>query len=397
MQLNRLEEDVLRWVNAEYPNPDWQPDNPEVILPDDCPAPRASDIRQHFGEHLPATVEAAVNRLAQLGLLKCVHLHDPSSVKSVNVGGGKLLRMPLADGKLMKPAYLISHFGQQTLNGDSLQTTKRSTTMDILLSWSGRSSHEVALALKGCLPEVLPGCTPWVSSEDIAKGKRWSDELHKQLDKTRVTVVCITPENVQSPWIYYESGYIAAKLGDAAVCPYLLGVEGKLVGGTPLGLYQWTEADNKKETLKLVLSLHDLLNTKHDPTILEGNFNSKWPQLKRKLEKVAEGFQEVKAEVTRTEPPLSQQLSDEAKRLLSAACGESRQRGKLGYARARTSVIWAGEQEMNTPGDPRSEALWKSALDELWKHVLVVPIKPLGEVYEVTRKGWDVYDQLKSA
>ena len=54
--------------------------------------------------------------------------------------------------------------------------------MDVLLSWSGKPSHELALYLRGWLPEVLPGIRPWVSSEDIPKGQRWSDELHKQLD-----------------------------------------------------------------------------------------------------------------------------------------------------------------------------------------------------------------------
>jgi hypothetical protein len=105
--------------------------------------------------------------------------------------------------------------------------------MDILLSWSGGSSHEVALSLRAWFQEVLPGCQPWVSSEDIAKGRRWSDALHDQLARAKVTVVCITPENVSSPWIYYEAGFIAAKLGEAAVCPFLVGVAGKLVKGTP--------------------------------------------------------------------------------------------------------------------------------------------------------------------
>src|SRR5215207_7472598 len=101
--------------------------------------------------------------------------------------------------------------------------------MNVLLSWSGKVSQEFATFLRDWLPGVLPGCTPWVSSEDIQKGKRWADELHEQLKKCTVALLCITPDNVQSPWLYYEAGVVAAKLGNSsAVCPYLVGVQGKL-------------------------------------------------------------------------------------------------------------------------------------------------------------------------
>ena len=116
--------------------------------------------------------------------------------------------------------------------------------MDILFSWSRTASHDTALFLKDWFTEVLPGCKPWVSSEDIAKGKPWWDELHTFLGTAKVAVIIVTPENVQSPWLYYEAGIIAAKLRDgASVCPYLVGVSGKLIQGTPLAAYQSTESD----------------------------------------------------------------------------------------------------------------------------------------------------------
>jgi len=251
------------------------------------------------------------------------------------------------------------------------------------------------LSLRDWLPDVLPGCKPWVSSEDIAKGKSWADELHSQLAKAKVTIVCITPENVRSPWLYYEAGFIAAKLTDAAVCPYLLRVPGKLVSDTPLARFQWTQAD-KTDTLKLIFSLHRLLGAPHNIAMLEGNFKTEWPSLKRKLDKVSETLQELEDPVTRTEAALSEQLTPEAKDLLLAACEDQKQRATIIYVRYLGGIeLQAGSRNFIHPDDARSAALWKGALDELVNFGLVEALSYKQEVFEVTREGWVVYDQIK--
>ena len=118
-------------------------------------------------------------------------------------------------------------------------SSKDSSTMDVLLTWSGPTSHDIAGFFHTWLPGVLPGIKPWISDQDIAKGKKWFPELTAQLDKSHVSITFITPENVRSPWVYYEVGFIAAKMEDGFVCPYLVGVDGKAVKDTPLGQYQW--------------------------------------------------------------------------------------------------------------------------------------------------------------
>ena len=136
--------------------------------------------------------------------------------------------------------------------------------MNVLLTWSGNTSHEIATFFRTWLPKVLPGIQPWISDEDIEKGKKWFPELMSQLDKTNFSITFITPENVQSPWVYFEVGVIAAKLENAIVCPYLIGVEGKFVKDTPLGQFQWTAA-KKTDTWKLIRSINrHLQDAKHE-------------------------------------------------------------------------------------------------------------------------------------
>jgi hypothetical protein len=259
--------------------------------------------------------------------------------------------------------------------------------MDVLLSWSGKPSHEVAALLRDWLPEALPGCVPWVSGEDVAHGARWSDALHAQLAKSKVCVVCVTPENVRSPWLYYEAGVIAAKLGDTAVCPYLVGVPLKDIAPTPLDLYQATEA-TKGDTLKLLHTLNRRLERQFESAILEGNFEARWPQLERRLEKVLDGL-------AQGEPPVSEQLTPEAKELLVAACEGN---GDVMFFRwLGGTELKAGTRQFLKPDDPRGLARWKGALDELVQFGLAEPVGQREEIYRVTREGWAAYDALGPA
>lgn len=57
--------------------------------------------------------------------------------------------------------------------------------MKLFISWSGDTSHELALALRDWLPDVLQSIEPWVSSEDISKGSFWLPEINNALREAK--------------------------------------------------------------------------------------------------------------------------------------------------------------------------------------------------------------------
>lgn len=90
---------------------------------------------------------------------------------------------------------------------------------EVFISWSGDVSLRVAKALRGWLPKVLQGVTPWMST-DISAGERWNDILHGKLLASNVGVLCLTKENLKAPWLLFEAGALAKHLTEGRVIPY---------------------------------------------------------------------------------------------------------------------------------------------------------------------------------
>lgn len=155
--------------------------------------------------------------------------------------------------------------------------------MKVFISWSGARSKAVAEALHDWLKEVVQSVDPWISSEDIHKGKRWSIELAQQLESTQVGVICLTPENLTAPWLLFEAGALSKLLKDAYVFTYLIGVEPKAVSG-PFPEFQHTLA-TKDETHQMVKTINAVVDEQRrlSDTLLDRAFNRCWPELEQQL------------------------------------------------------------------------------------------------------------------
>ena len=180
--------------------------------------------------------------------------------------------------------------------------------MRVFIAWSGPVSREVARALHDWIPLVVQSVEPWMSSEDLEKGTRWFTEVAGELEKAKVGVLCLTAENLSSPWVHFEAGALSKSVGRTHVCPYLFGVDAANVKD-PLAQFQLTKAD-KDDTLKLLKTLNAALE---DARLSEGKlsavFEKWWPDLYEKLAKIeASPVAPPRGSVDRTEREILQDV-----------------------------------------------------------------------------------------
>jgi hypothetical protein len=89
--------------------------------------------------------------------------------------------------------------------------------MKVFISWSGQTSHRVAVTLRDWLPSVIQSIQPYVSSEDIDKGARWSSDIAGELHASTYGLICLTKDNINAPWINFEAGALGKSIDKARV------------------------------------------------------------------------------------------------------------------------------------------------------------------------------------
>jgi hypothetical protein len=154
---------------------------------------------------------------------------------------------------------------------------------NVFISWSGTRSKHVAAALNSWLPAILQSVKPWLS-QNIDKGARPLEEISKALDSIRVGISCLTPENLQAPWILYEGGALSKGIGEKSrLCTYLLGgLEPKDIP-PPLGMFQHTRP-TKNDTLDMLKSINKAVSDDPVPDgALEKLFEKMWPELENSI------------------------------------------------------------------------------------------------------------------
>ena len=154
--------------------------------------------------------------------------------------------------------------------------------MKVFISWSGDMSKAVAEALRHWLPCVIQAVEPWVSSHDIERGVRWSPALAKELEQTKVGIICLTPDNLKAPWILFEAGGLSKTVDATFVCPFLFRVENSDLEG-PLAQFQTTKAQ-KDDTRELMHTINkSLVPSVLKEGALDQAFEKWWPDLEQRL------------------------------------------------------------------------------------------------------------------
>src|SRR5215469_1867434 len=142
--------------------------------------------------------------------------------------------------------------------------------MNTFICWSQPRSKQIAEALREWLPQVLPGESFFLSS-DIEKGTLWFEAIRNQLQMADAAIICLTPENVDSPWMHFEVGTIAGRKEESRILTYLFSVSPSDIRG-PLAAFQ-SSICTKDDTHKLVLALGRICQK------AAKDFDEHWPAL----------------------------------------------------------------------------------------------------------------------
>jgi hypothetical protein len=163
--------------------------------------------------------------------------------------------------------------------------------MKVFLSWSGARSHKVALIFREWLPSVIQSIVPYVSSEDIDKGARWSTDIAKELEDSTFGILCVTRDNIGAPWLNFEAGALSKTMDKSLVVPFLFDIKRSEVNG-PILQFQSTvfEQDDLRKLIKSLNKACDKEGLTHDR--LERAFDLWYPNLNSELDSLREMKQE---------------------------------------------------------------------------------------------------------
>ncbi|MBM7770067.1 hypothetical protein JOD54_000271 [Actinokineospora baliensis] len=155
--------------------------------------------------------------------------------------------------------------------------------MKVFISWSGEISRNVAEVLREWIPSVIQAVEPYLSSEDIDKGARWSAGIAAELADCNFGIICATKDNLAAPWLNFEAGALSKFVETSRVSPFLFGVEPKEVTG-PLLQFQATVYE-REDMRKLVGSINSACPAPLKK--LDVSFDKWWPELDAKLQEIS--------------------------------------------------------------------------------------------------------------
>lgn len=237
--------------------------------------------------------------------------------------------------------------------------------MKIFISWSGDVSREVAAVLNGWLPLVNQHIEPFMSSEDIEKGSRWLSHLSQELQDTNFGLLCLTPDNVDAPWICFEAGALAKIVDSARVVPLLFGLLPSDVKG-PLAQFQITKFEYE-DFARLIRGINASAGAEaRDDPSLERMLKICWPELQDKMAPI------LKKAVKSTSTSIAPTSTDKSAEILEELLLQVRQQSQL-LADPRTLLPREyleramGNVFREGKGFGPDHPVWRNVSESLWE------------------------------
>jgi hypothetical protein len=121
-----------------------------------------------------------------------------------------------------------------------------------------------------------------MSDEDIESGRRWNEEVGRQLQQADYGIICLTCTNLDRPWMLFEAGALAKRFDKARVVPILIDLEPADVK-MPLASFQGRPLD-KDGMRRLVQDINALREDHPRPREqVDATFDGMWPSLEAEV------------------------------------------------------------------------------------------------------------------
>lgn len=186
--------------------------------------------------------------------------------------------------------------------------------MKVFMSWSGQRSKATAELLHYWVKCVVQASQPWISTRGIDRGALWFSEINNELKDTTFGIICLTQENKSAPWILFEAGALAKGLASNRVCTFLVDLETKDIRD-PLAQFNHT-LPNKEGLWNLVLTLNSNLEAQRlELRILEGVFETYWPQFEAQFKKILDDIPAVTVVPPRAENDMLVEILESTRNL----------------------------------------------------------------------------------
>ena len=180
----------------------------------------------------------------------------------------------------------------------------RIPAMKVFISWSGERSLALAQTLHDWIPLVLHNVEPWLSETDIEAGDRWAEVAAKELADSNFGIICVTRENVGSPWVLFEAGALAKSMQGSKLIPLLLDLDIRDITG-PIAQFQAKKID-KAGVGEVIHSINQTANQAVPEARAKQLFEALWPEFEKRV--IAIPKQPTAAKHTRPQHEILEEL-----------------------------------------------------------------------------------------
>lgn len=141
----------------------------------------------------------------------------------------------------MSHKFFISHFSGDKIIADLFSNALRRITLEQISPWFSSDASE---------------------ENGLRPGDIWFNQILKKITESKAVVTLLTPNSIERPWLYFESG-IGHALPGCEVIPICIGVNRDKIL-PPLGLYQCYQLNDYRSVIELFSKLLTLFNVKFD-------------------------------------------------------------------------------------------------------------------------------------